>query len=318
MPGPVKPPFGRFRVSDSRKSFLGRRQSWFGLKRFVKEAASYPLPHALLRFASRFSPALRTGRLPAPRRLREVTGRVGGATYVMLRPDRCEIAKELYWGQGRRPRPEDANALEIVVRLAREADVFIDIGAYTGVFTLATTAANPTLVAHAYEIVPGVADLLQANVDRNRVQDRVHVHREGVGVPGPKMTVPSGEGGSALPSFYSTKMQFSEGVEVAFRSLDSLGTDVGAATRIVMKIDVEGTEADIFNHGKVFLRTYGPDILCEVLHDRADVNALHEALEPLGYRFYLVRQHDLLRRESISPDVRFRDWLFTMTDNSLT
>src|SRR5207248_9707618 len=125
--------------------------------------------------------------LPAPRGLEEVVGRVDDETFVMLEPSRCEIAKELYWGEGRRPRAEDDNALEIVARLARSRAVFIDVGAYTGIFTLATTAVNAHIVAHAFEIVPRVADLLEANLRRNRVDDRVTVHREGIGISGASM-----------------------------------------------------------------------------------------------------------------------------------
>lgn len=272
---------------------------------------SYPLPHAAVRTASRYLPRLRAGRLPAPRGLKEVTGRVDGASYTMLRPDRCEIAKELYWGNGKRPKAEDANALEIGARIALEADVFIDIGAYTGVFTLACAAANDQLSLHAFEIVPAVADLLEDNVRRNLISDRVSVHREGIGVPGATMLVPAGEGGSALPSFYSSNLHFDDGVAVTFRSLDSLAQLLDAGSRIAMKIDVEGTEDDIFQHGREFLRAYAPDILCEVLPTRRDVRILNESLSPLGYNFYIVRGRDVMPVAYLQPHPRYRDWLFT-------
>jgi FkbM family methyltransferase len=303
-------------VSDFRDSLAGRKKSWFGLKKLVKQAASYKAPNATLRIVSRYVPGLRTGRLPAPRTLREVTGYVDQAQYVMLRPDRCEIAKELYWGHGHRPRPEDANALEIVARLALDADCFIDIGAYTGVFTLATTAVNPSLVAHAFEIVPAVASLLDSNVQRNQIESRVTVHREGIGRPGTTMTIATGEGGSALPSFYSSRMHFKDGVSVTFRSLDSLNELVASAQHIVMKIDVEGTEADIFTNGAVFLERHKPDILCEVLRGQGDAETLNRILAPIGYRFFLVREQDLMQRATIVPSSRFRDWLFTTREEA--
>jgi FkbM family methyltransferase len=241
-----------------------------------------------------------------------------GATFVMLRPDRCEIAKEFYWGNGRRPRNEDAFALDVVAMLAREADAFIDIGAYTGVFTLATASVNPILTSHAYEIVPAVADLLEDNVRRNGFGERVFVHREGIGVPGATMVIPSGEGGSALPSFYSSRLRFEHGTTVAFRSLDSLGDVVGPAKRLVMKVDVEGTEDDIFAHGQRFLAARRPDVLCEVLPGKARVEALNGLLSRLGYEFYLVRGTDLLRCALISPHPHYRDWLFAHRERSIT
>ena len=66
------------------------------------------VPNAFLRLVARFVPSLRSGRLPAPARLEEVTGYADGAMFVMLDPARCENAKELFWG--RRPTPEAARS----------------------------------------------------------------------------------------------------------------------------------------------------------------------------------------------------------------
>jgi FkbM family methyltransferase len=290
---------------------VASRQSWFGLKPYVKRFLSLRIPHTILRGLVRLFPSLRSGRWPAPAGLEEVTGRANGASFVMLSPDRCEIAKELYWGRGRRPKAEDARALEIVSLLARDADEFLDVGAYTGVFTLATTASDPDLHAHVFEIVPAVTDLLEANLRRNGVVDRVTVHRKGIGDPDTRMRVPTGEGGSALPSFYSTRMSFSEGALVDFVPLDSIGSSLEPKARAVMKIDVEGTEDNVFAFGQEFLRTFHPDILCEVLNGIADGTRLERLLAPARYRFYLVGERGVLPAERLVPDARFRDWLFT-------
>ena len=287
-----------------------RRQSWFGLKRHVKSFLSMGLPNAALRVVARFVPSLRSGRLPAPANLREVEGRVAGSTFVMLDPARCENAKELFWGDGRRPRAHDRLALDTVAALAREADEFLDIGAYTGLFTLATTSVAPGLHAHAFEIVPAVADALEKNLLHNEVADRVTMHRQGIGEPGATMRVPSGKGGSALPSFYSSRMRFEDGERVEFRSLDSVGALLPAEARVVMKVDVEGTEDTVFRSGQAFLGTFQPDILCEVLPE-ADGARLDELLAAAGLRRYLVTGSRLEEATGIVPHPAFRDWLFS-------
>jgi FkbM family methyltransferase len=228
----------------------------------------------------------------------------------MLDPARCENAKQLYWGRGRRPMPDDRLALDAVVALARQADVFLDIGAYTGLFTLAVSAAAPAVQVHAFEIVPAVADLLEANLVRNRVDLRVAVHREGVGEDGTTMRVPSGEGGSALPSYFSSKMTFDEGELVGFRSLDSVADMLPEGDRVVIKIDVEGTEDVVLGSGEGFLKAFRPDILCEVLAG-ADGPALDDLLVPAGLRPFLVTSSRLDQRPRIVPDPHHRDWLFT-------
>lgn len=317
-------------MADYRSTFRGRRQRWFGLKPLVKTAlAARPL-HPVLRLAARTVPGVRAGRLPAPAGLAEVAGTAAGARFVLVDPARCEIAKEFYWGRGRRPDPADALALDIVTALARTADVLLDVGAYTGVFTVAAAAANPRLRAHAFEMIPAVVAGLERNLERNGIAHRVEVHPTGVGASGMRMRVPSGEGGSALPSFYSASMEFDDGDEVVFTALDDLldgahgggldgaidGGPVGGLAaagreRVVMKIDVEGAENAVLAHGQELFARYRPDILCEVLHGQADGRELEALLAPHGYRWYLVREHDLAERTRIAPDPVFRDWLFT-------
>lgn len=295
-----------------------RRQSWFGLKRHVKRFLALRIPNAILRLIARFVPSLRSGRLPAPSRLKEVTGRVGGVGFVMLDPARCENAKELFWGRGRRPRAHDRLALDTVATLARGSDTFLDVGAYTGLFTLAVTAYAPHVEVHAFEIVPAVADALDANVRRSGIGDHVAIHREGIGDPEKTMQVPSGEGGSALPSFYSSKMQFDGGRTVDFRSLDSVAALIPKAARVVMKVDVEGTEDAVFRFGQAFLRTLRPHILCEVLHGVADGAALDGLLAGAKLHKYLVTDTRLTRIDRVVPHPAFRDWLFTpLTEEEL-
>ena len=286
------------------------RRDWHGLKRHVKHLLSLRLPHALLRAVVRLVPSLRRGgRLPAPARLGEVSGEAGGAPFVMLHPDRCIIAKELYWGGGGRPAPEDQFAIEVFAHAARRSDVVVDIGAYTGLFTVAAARANPTVEAHAFEIVPENFRAMLENCVRNDILDRVTLHHEGIGAPGRRIRVPTGSGGSALPDFHSAEMPAHDGVRVRLTSLDALAERLPAGARVAMKIDVEGTETDVLRHGQRFLARFRPLILCEVLPE-ADGGALEALLRPHGYRFSVVREHSLARTSGIVPDPAYRDWLF--------
>jgi FkbM family methyltransferase len=306
--------------TDYRASAVGRRRSWYGLKKYAKRALSWRIPNALMQLGLRFRPDLRrTGRLPAPAHVKEVQGTVDGARFVMLRPDRCVVAKELYWGHGRRPRPEDDFALRLFASAARDADVMLDVGAYTGIFTLVGAAVNPRLEANAFEIVPEVYRALFDNCVRNGILHRVTLHHVGVGADGATLTLPVEASDSALPDFFSSRLHFDDGVQVRIVSLDSFARSLPSGARVVMKVDVEGTENEIFAHGQAFLGSYRPDILCEVLHGGADAPTLEALLSPHGYRWYLVREADLLPASHIEPDVRFRDWFFTTrTPDDLT
>ena len=303
-------------MTDFRDSELGRRQSWYGAKRHVKRTLSWRLPHAAMRGAIHVKPDLASPRLPAPAHMKEVAGVADGVEFVMLRPDRCEIAKELYWGGGRRPDPADALAIDLFARLAREADVILDVGAYTGIFTLVSSLANPDAEVHAFEVVPDVYQMLFANCVRNDVLYRVTLHHTGVGHDGQVVTFPATSEGSALPSFYAAGLTFNEGVRIRFGSLDHFCRSLQEAGRILMKIDVEGTEGDIFDNGRAFFAKFRPDILCEVLPDSTSPSTLLDVLAPLGYNYYLVRASGMTAEPSIVPDKEFRDWFLSTKSES--
>ncbi|MCI4011770.1 FkbM family methyltransferase [Brevibacterium sp. ZH18] len=304
-------------MNDYLSTLKARKQSWFGLKLPVKAALAQPILHPLLRTVAPHVKGIKVGRLPAPIGLTEVRGRAGDADFYLVDPFRCEIAKEFYWGKGRRTEEEDAFALELMVDLSKDAEVFLDIGAYTGVFTMAVLAANPQVHAHSFEIIPAVVAGLEKNVARNQLGDRVTVHPSGVGKPGTTMQVPTGDGGSALPSFYAASMDFDSGAEVRFSSLDELLPDMPDGTpRVTVKIDVEGAENDVFEFGQEFLEALKPDILCEVLDDRARPDELMRVLGRFGYHYYLVERDCLSARETVVPDPHFRDWLFTTKSQS--
>ncbi|GAA3764951.1 FkbM family methyltransferase [Spinactinospora alkalitolerans] len=308
----VPPAPGDDRQDDYRSGPVGRRRSWYGTKKHVKRVLGWRLPNLAMRGAVGLAaPRLRgTGRLPAPVSVPEVVGRVDGAEYVMLRPSRCVVAKELYWGGGRRPQPADDFAVRLFAAAARPAATMLDIGAYTGLFTLVGTAVNSELRAHAFEIVPEVYHALFDNCVRNRVLHRTTLHHVGVGDPAVTIGMPVRSGDSALPCFYSSELRFRDGVPIGVVALDSFTDRTPVGGRVLLKVDVEGTEASVFEHGQGFLAAHRPDVLCEVLPG-ADGERLRELLEPHGYRFHLVGERALAPAGPIVPHERFRDWFFT-------
>ena len=117
--------------------------------------------------------------------------------------------------------------------------------------------------------------------------------------------------GSTLPDFYSARLRFDRGVRVRIRPLDDWVEALDSGRGTIVKVDVEGTEDEVLGSGKTFLATFRPDVLCEVLPDQADVEALDLALRPLGYGLYRVESDGVRPFERIEPDAEFRDWLFT-------
>src|SRR5699024_12130836 len=106
--------------------------------------------------------------------------------------------------------------------VSRDGDVCLELGAYTGVFTVAVLAAMPRVRADAFEIIRAVVSGLQKNLDRNGLTHRVTVHPTGVGSPDTWMRVPLGDGGSALPSCWSGALDLDSHDGVRSTALDAL------------------------------------------------------------------------------------------------
>lgn len=288
-----------------------RRQQWFGTKPVVKKALSTRPVHVVMRtIAPWLSRYVRYQRLPAPRQLRSVQAVMGGVWFEMLAPDRCVVAKELYWGRGRRPGAADQRALEVFALLVPQADLVLDIGAYTGIFSLLAAKRSVLAEVHAFEIVPEVAELLRENIARNRLESRIQLHTHGVGREGVAW-IPAAIGGSALPDFFSVDMQVVAGRSVPVRRLDGLDflTTRWDRSGVLVKVDVEGAEREVLEGASSFIDRNRPDVLCELLpgsRSIADLPCLQ------GYHFYLVEDGYLSEHAKPFGDARYRDWLFSM------
>ena len=85
---------------------------------------------------------------------------------------------------------------------------------------------------------------------------------------------------------------------------------------ILIKIDVEGTEDNIFKSGKKFLLSKKPIILCEILSN-SNTKFISKLLKDLSYKFYLIKDKGLEERKELSPNKEFRDWLFINKEKDL-
>jgi FkbM family methyltransferase len=300
------------------------------------------LAHAVV---ERRQGASAAARLPAPVQVREVEGRVGSVTFTMLDPAQCILAKELHWGGGRRPRAQDQFALEVFARLAQRSAHVLDIGAYTGIFSLCAAKAAPAATVDAFEIVPSNFLACWRNVIANDLVGRVDVHLEGVGAPG-SIRMPADTRGSALPDFWSVEdhegHEERPGDRPGDGAIDEAGTgssgrsaqvpvvtlqDVlarvtAAAGRepgrssaespgpVLVKVDVEGHEPALVTEGRQAIGHWRPAFLMEILPG-ADVTALVDVFGPAGYRYYLVAEDRLCVADRPRGEDAHRDWLIT-------
>lgn len=290
------------------------RQSWGGLKRHIKNVVSLPgvsqLTHAAV---SRTLPNRGSHRVPTPMSITESDCVVDGVTFKMRNPSRCVVAKELYWGRGRRARPADNLALEVWVRRSRSNAFALDIGAYTGLFSLAAGASSPTIKVHAYEIVPANFLALYENLFVNDLADgRVEPHLLCVGSTNGVVRMATGEGGSALPDFWNANLGGeADGVAIPVLTLDSIYKQEDLSPGVIVKIDTEGSEYEVLSGAHEFLNNVQPDIICEILPTQEFVEDIDTLLDLHEYHRYLITDEGIVSSRKVSGNERYRDWFFT-------
>ncbi len=227
----------------------------------------------------------------------------------MLEPVRDEVARTIYWGGGRCLSAADQYALDCVERLCADARTFADIGAYSGLFALVAARAQPELKAIAFEIVPENYLLVGRNIIENDLVGRVEARLCGISDKAGSMTMAPALNLERLASSMSVGSMFTSGVRVPIATLDE-AID-GCEGPVVLKVDVEGFEANVLRGGSALLDRHRPDIICEILPRSADFPEIEEMLGVLGYRFFLFTDDGLKHCDHIDPTQDGRDWLFT-------
>jgi FkbM family methyltransferase len=227
--------------------------------------------------------AARAGRLPSwvwwglehPERFRVGVGR-HWFHYQTSPGDR--VAAPLYWTGLRSWESETFSAFVPLARIGRGV---LDIGAYTGVFTLVAATVNKTVRVIAFEPNPVRFQTLVRNLERNAVMDRCTPLPVAVGRADgrARLFVPSQDDSMAtLDSQESATAGAS--VEVDVVSPDSV-VPAGLAVDLV-KIDVEGHEDEVLTALLPRLMRDRPAVICEFLGDRPHDQA-EAVLNRLGY-----------------------------------
>lgn len=282
-------------------------RTWFGLKALAKRIVRHlPGYNRLMMFLlGRWASTPWIRRLPVAPVDVEVKLPTGPAW--MVRPDRCEIAKQLFWTRGVREPREDSEALEWFSRRAGRSEVVFDIGCNSGLFSIAAAKANPSARVIAFDLLPEAVQICLQNVLRNDVALQVEVLLQGLGVPG-EFRVPLDEFSTGMPTSVSTSWKYSRGVRIPIRAWDAWVDDIDAGRSVLAKIDVEATEHELFAHGQAFLGAHRPAMLCELLK-RAQVDQFEPMLKSFGYRFWLVTDQGPRPQPSLVPHPRFKDWI---------
>ncbi|WP_117592043.1 FkbM family methyltransferase [Haloprofundus halophilus] len=195
----------------------------------------------------------------------------------------------------------DDALLRRLLRACEPGDVVYDVGANTGVYSLAVAANEPTARVVAFEPNPDVAAQLRANVARNGFGDRITVREEGVGdrteIRRFHRSTYDELGSFDARNAGAWEASVRDEVDVHVVALDDIVEGIGAGDKDGdedgdlpspdhLKIDVEGYGLEVLRGARETLRSVRPTVYFEPHReggeDRTDEVA--SLLRSLGYR----------------------------------
>ena len=164
------------------------------------------------------------------------------------------------------------------VRSLGRTGVYVDVGAHLGTATVWFGALCPSTMVHAIEPVARYVDVLRRNVRANGLEHKVKIHQLGVGQKaGTATNHLTGEHQVGFDGIRSRDEAVDETFPVV--RLDDLVTKPVA----VLKIDVEGMEAEVLRGATRILDWSRPVVFAEAW-DQRQAHELELLLRDFGYR----------------------------------
>jgi FkbM family methyltransferase len=227
------------------------------------------------------------------------------------------VSNRLFWFGFEGYEPESATLFAALARTSRGT---LDVGAYVGFYSLVAANVNRHAPVHAFEPMPAIFERLQNHIRINALAN-VFAHRFAV-----SDTNGSAEfffpNDSPLPTSSSLSATYTDNVHLLVSTtvpvirLDDFARQQGLKAVDLMKIDTETTELSVLRGAQEILSRDRPNIVCEVLADRAPAAGMMEMLTPLGYRFYLLTPQGPVPRSSIVGHPEYLNYLFTTLDET--
>jgi FkbM family methyltransferase len=200
----------------------------------------------------------------------------GSGSFVYKADPDDRLARDLVWtGFGR----WESTTVPIVYQFAQHSRGFLDIGAYTGIYTLLACASNSALEVAAFEPQPDVFRMLEANVRANPgFSHRVTLVPKAV----------SDKPGDALLSVPHdpTAASIVPGREGTSRLVRTVRGDDAVPPGLevdLIKIDVEGHELAVLSGLERTLETH-PVLIVECLSGA--FSPVRDVLRRSGYRVF--------------------------------
>lgn len=211
-------------------------------------------------------------------------------SFFFLANQTSYVSKLLFWnGAGK------FEYTNIFIELAKKVNTFIDVGTNIGYYSILAAKANPEIKVISFEPAAGPLHYLKLNVEVNKIQKNVTVESYAIGDQEGQIEFNevfnekykylthnlAGEG-NAGSKINSARFKTNQ---VESMTLDHYLASKKTTSIDLIKLDTEGTEADILRHAKGVIARDQPIIICETLFNTIE-KELEEIMSQYDYQFF--------------------------------
>jgi FkbM family methyltransferase len=210
-----------------------------------------------------------------------------------------EIENEIFW-KGLKGGWEK-KSMKLWMQLCKDAKVIIDVGANTGIYSLAAKATNPAAAVYAFEPLHRILLKLQHNNNLNHYNikciEKALSNTEGDHIIyenyNPHVNAATLDRHTAIA--YG-RGQLNKETIIKTTTLDNVIESENLPAVDLVKIDVETHEPEVIAGFKKFLPRFKPAFLVEILMDKVG-EKLQQVFDSLGYLYFNIDdKNDTIRQ----------------------
>ena len=212
--------------------------------------------------------------------------------------------------------PFEAGELRVFSTLLSPGNVFLDVGANCGMYSIiANNRLGPGGRIFAFEPNPTVRELLTANLRKRDQGPAITILSTAIGNSVGEVTFSCSDDSAYSGLGHTGRSEVAATIRVASSTLDHFVREQALPRVDVMKVDVEGFEAEVLSGGSALLSApNAPAIMIEVADENlagrgSSESAVLGQLRSFGYEILAITRHGSLVEAASASKLGHHDFL---------
>jgi FkbM family methyltransferase len=205
----------------------------------------------------------------------------------------------------------EKESIKLWIALCKDAEVIVDVGANTGVYSLVAKTIKPSASVFAFEPVKRVYQKLRENITLNNLD--IKTYERAISNANGTATIYDIDSAHTYSvtvnkNMYSNDTKVIESV-IQTSTLDTFIKENNIPKIDLIKIDVETHEAEVLEGFSEYLKAFKPTMLIEILTDEIGYK-IESQVKNLNYLYFNIDELGSVRQVSTLTKSDYYNYLF--------